>query len=108
MLAIDTDPNEMVDFKKLFHSTPTKVIKLIGFSKYNKEHDYEKRYSAAKRPFMKGWQHMDRPGLNPNEAKNWIKQGGWTGLSFQKVILSLTLIIRSKEKLYLRHFWRVN
>lgn len=83
MLAIQSSKGE-VDLNRLFPSTNIKVIKLLGFSTFNKEQDYEERYTAAKRPFMKGWQQMDKPGVSPDEARKWLKQGGWTGLVIPK------------------------
>jgi putative DNA primase/helicase len=73
-----------VDLDRLFPSNQIKIIKLLGFSSFNREHDYNRRYQAAKRPFMKGWQHMDKPGLTPNESNTWLSQGGWTGLVIPK------------------------
>lgn len=84
MLAISHNDKETVDLVRLFPSSPIKVIKLMGFSRYNQDQDYDSRYSAAKRPFMKGWQHMDKPGLTQDETKSWLKQGGWTGLVIPK------------------------
>lgn len=84
MLAISENTKETVDLDRLFPSCQIKVIKLMGFSRFNQEHDYDKRYSAAKRPFMKGWQHMDKPGLTREETAGWLKQGGWTGLVIPK------------------------
>jgi phage/plasmid-associated DNA primase len=49
-----------VDLDRLFPSNLIKIIKFLGFSSFNREHDYDRRYQAAKRPFMKGWQHMDK------------------------------------------------
>ncbi|WP_089743624.1 phage/plasmid primase, P4 family [Gracilibacillus ureilyticus] len=54
---------------------PLKVIKLVGYSDLNKDNDY----SVAKRPCMKQWQDLDKPGLTEQEADQWLKQSGWTG-----------------------------
>ncbi|MBP3040564.1 primase C-terminal domain-containing protein [Bacillaceae bacterium Marseille-Q3522] len=75
---------ETVDLVRLFPSNEIKIIKLLGYSSFNKTHEYEKRYKAAKRPIMKGWQQLDKPGLTSQEAANWISQGGWTGLVIPK------------------------
>lgn len=80
MLAIPTNKGEQVALERLFPFSQIKIIKLLGFSSFNKEQDYERRYTAAKRPFMKGWQQMDKPGLNQDESVDWINHGGWTGL----------------------------
>ncbi|UOQ47212.1 phage/plasmid primase, P4 family [Gracilibacillus caseinilyticus] len=53
-----------------------KIIKLIGYSKINREQDY----SVAKRPFMKKWQDLNLPGLTEKESNQWLHQKGWTGL----------------------------
>ncbi|MDP4086009.1 MAG: phage/plasmid primase, P4 family [Bacillota bacterium] len=83
MLA--THPHKgTVDLGRLFPSIPIKIIKLLGFSSFNREQDYDRRYQAAKRPFMKGWQHMDKPGLTHNETNSWLSQGGWAGLVIPK------------------------
>lgn len=84
MLAAEM--RETVDLGRLFPNQ-VKVIKLLGFSNLNKENDYDRRYQAAKRPFMKGWQDMDKPGLSKNEQSIWIKQGGWTGLVIPKGVI---------------------
>lgn len=78
---------ETVDLVRLFPYSPIKVIKLLGFSQFNKEHDYDHRYQAAKRPFMKGWQQMDKPGLNNEDSITWVNQGGWVGLVIPKGIV---------------------
>jgi putative DNA primase/helicase len=76
--------NETVDLARLFPHSQIKIIKLLGFSQFNKEQDYDLRYQAAKRPFMKGWQQMDKPGLSNEEMNSWIRQGGWVGLVIPK------------------------
>ncbi|USK56359.1 phage/plasmid primase, P4 family [Cytobacillus solani] len=75
---------ESVDLVRLFPSSPIKVIKLLGYSTFNKEQDHTSRYSAAKRPFQKGWQQMDKPGLTNDESFGWLRDGGWTGLVIPK------------------------
>nr|WP_307191446.1 phage/plasmid primase, P4 family [Mesobacillus stamsii] len=60
------------------------MIKLLGYSSFNKEREYDRRYSKAKQPFMKGWQHMDKPGLTKHEETTWLNQKGWTGLVIPK------------------------
>ncbi|MGD6940965.1 phage/plasmid primase, P4 family [Cytobacillus gottheilii] len=75
---------ETVDLVRLFPSSQIKTIKLLGYSNFNKEQDYSKRYTAAKRPFMKGWQHLDKPGLSNTESSTWINEGGWTGMVIPK------------------------
>lgn len=80
-----------VDITRLFPSLHIKVIKLLGYSSFNKEQDHSRRYHAAKRPFMKGWQHMDKPGLTVRESEQWIRQGGWTGLVIPKGIIVLDI-----------------
>ncbi|MGG0718374.1 phage/plasmid primase, P4 family [Robertmurraya massiliosenegalensis] len=80
MLVTQTEKGDSVVLERLFPSSPIKIIKLLGFSSFNKEQDYNKRYTAAKRPFMKGWQQRDKPGLSASESDSWIREGGWTGL----------------------------
>lgn len=75
-----TEIRETVDLGRLFPTSNVKVIKLFGFSKMNNENDYDKRYSKAKRPFMKEWQNMNKPGLSENEIQAWHRAGGWTGI----------------------------
>ena len=73
--------NEEVDIKRLFPSSPNiKIIKLTGYSNLNREQDPNKAYSRAKRPFMKGWQDLNKPGMNQAEITGWLGQKGWTGL----------------------------
>jgi putative DNA primase/helicase len=84
MLAAESQIGETVDLDRLFPSTRIKIIKLLGYSSFNNKQEYEERYTAAKRPFMKGWQHMDKLGLNKEETTSWISQGGWTGLVIPK------------------------
>src|SRR5690606_23458362 len=69
---------------ELFPSSTVKVIKLLGYSSFNKEANKYKAYSAAKRPFMKEWQNMSKPGLSEGEASYWLQNGGWTGLVIPK------------------------
>lgn len=83
MLAAQTI-DESVDLNRLFPSSPIKVIKLFGYSAFNKEKDHSKRYKTAKRPFHKEWQEMDQPGLTNNDSFSWLKDGGWTGLVIPK------------------------
>ncbi|MDG5787797.1 phage/plasmid primase, P4 family [Evansella sp. AB-P1] len=69
------------DIKGLFPSTNViKIISLIGYSYKNNEQDVHKRYSIAKRPFMKGWQDKNNPGLNHYEINQWLNKKGWIGL----------------------------
>jgi putative DNA primase/helicase len=75
---------ETVELARLFPHSPIKIIKLLGFSQFNNEQDYERRYQAAKRPFMKGWQQMDKPGLSNEEMNSWMRLGGWVGLVIPK------------------------
>jgi putative DNA primase/helicase len=86
MLAIHPQKGT-ADLDRLFPSNPIKIIKLLGFSSFNREQDYDRRYHAAKRPFMKGWQQMDKPGLTPYETNTWLSQGGWTGLVIPKGVV---------------------
>ncbi|WP_409971505.1 phage/plasmid primase, P4 family [Bacillus sp. Bva_UNVM-123] len=83
MLAMQ-NVEESVDLARLFPSSPIKVIKLFGYSSFNREQDYNKRYSKAKRPCMKGWQQMDKPGLSSEERSSWLNESGWTGLVIPK------------------------
>lgn len=76
MIATDLAMKETTELNQLFPSSQLKVIKLLGYSSSNQEQDYAKRYSLAKRPFMKGWQQMDKPGLSSDESERWINQGG--------------------------------
>jgi putative DNA primase/helicase len=73
--------------QRLFPSSNLKIIKLIGYSYINKEEDRRKAYSTAKRPFMKKWQDMNRPGLSEQEADFWLNQKGWTGLVIPKGVI---------------------
>jgi putative DNA primase/helicase len=75
---------ETVELARLFPHSPIKIIKLLGYSQFNKELEHDRRYHAAKRPFIKGWQQMDKPGLSMDESNAWINQGGWTGLVIPK------------------------
>lgn len=75
---------ETVDLHRLFPSSTLKVIKLVGYTTFNKVSDYEERYKVAKRPLTKGWQQMDKPGLTVEEVNAWMSQGGWTGLVIPK------------------------
>lgn len=84
MLAAQSYMKETVDLDRLFPSSNLKIIKLLGFSPINKERNYDERYSKAKRPFMKNWQHMDKPGLSKDEERGWLQQKGWTGLVIPK------------------------
>lgn len=70
--------SDRINISRLFPSTnkPLKIIKLIGYSNINKEHDY----SVAKRPFMKKWQDLNEPGLDQKKEIAWLNQKGWTGL----------------------------
>ncbi|WP_117161261.1 phage/plasmid primase, P4 family [Paraliobacillus sp. X-1268] len=70
--------NDGIDLRSLFPTStkPLKEIKLIGYSNINKESDY----STAKRPFMKKWQDLNRPGLDESQKQAWLNQKGWTGL----------------------------
>lgn len=68
--------------ERLFPSAkkPLKIIRLIGYSRMNTENDPNKAYSVAKRPCMKGWQDLNRPGMTEGEIRSWLRQKGWTGL----------------------------
>lgn len=73
--------DEITDFESLFPSSShIKVIKLMGYSFANKEQDEKKKYQTAKRPFMRGWQDLNEPGLSPHEVSDWLNKKGWTGL----------------------------
>lgn len=52
MLAAQTI-EKSVDLVRLVLSSPIKVIKLFGYSTFNKEKDHSKRYKTAKRTFHK-------------------------------------------------------
>ncbi|MEH7126007.1 phage/plasmid primase, P4 family [Bacillus sp. JJ1773] len=90
---------ETVDLVRLFPSSQIKVIKLLGYSSSNREQDYNRRYSAAKRPFMKGWQHMDKPGLSSEEKSSWLHEGGWTGLVIPKGYIVVDIDDQQEGKL---------
>lgn len=73
--------DELTDFNSLFPSANNiKIIKLMGYSFANKEKEEPKRYQSAKRPFMKGWQDINKPGLSKHEMYDWLNEKGWTGL----------------------------
>lgn len=84
MLATHQIQHGAVNLSRLFPSSQIKIIKLLGYSSFNRESDYNNRYSRAKQPFMKGWQHMDKPGLSRLEESIWLNQKGWTGLVIPK------------------------
>ena len=91
-----------MDLSSLFQKKDLKIIKLIGYSNMNKENDQRKKYHAAKRPFMKGWQDVSKPGLAEHEAASWLAHGGWTGLVIPKGYLVVDIDDRTEGELLLR------
>lgn len=84
-MTVATIIDEITDFDNLFPSAPQiKIIKLMGYSFANKEKEDYKQYQTAKRPFMKGWQDLNTPGLSENEIFDWLGKKGWTGLVIPK------------------------
>lgn len=71
---------ENADLFQMFPGEEVKIIKLVGYSRLNREQDPDSRYKVAKKPFTKGWQSVGNKGITTAEAANWIKQGGWIGL----------------------------
>lgn len=61
-------------------SEKIKIIRLLGYSKNNTADDPITRYNHAKRPYMKEWQNLNKPGLNEGEIQSWLNQKGWIGL----------------------------
>ncbi|MDD9150418.1 MULTISPECIES: phage/plasmid primase, P4 family [unclassified Sporolactobacillus] len=73
-------PVEAVNLAEMFPHTTLKVIRLAGYSRQNKVKGSSQRYQAAKRPCMRDWSNLQKPGLNGKAAELWLVQKGWTGL----------------------------
>lgn len=71
---------ERVNLAEMFPQTLIKIIRLMGYRRQNNAPTPSARYQAAKRPCMRDWSNLHKPGLSPEAAQKWLEQKGWTGM----------------------------
>ncbi len=93
---------EKINLAELFPNSQIKIIRLKGYSNANKENDPHKKYQSAKKPFMKDWTNLNKPGLNESASDQWQRQGGWSGLVIPKGYIVIDIDNRAEAELIYR------